>query len=78
MGAIVPRPGSAVGDVIEMDPQFGQAMGLRAGQKVKLTEEAVLQEIERKAIEPFYRDPRIAYFLQGSRIFAFPEISSRS
>ncbi|KAF9902887.1 Peroxisome biosynthesis protein pex1 [Linnemannia zychae] len=35
-GAVVPRPGGATGDVIEMDPQFGQAMGLRAGQKVNI------------------------------------------
>ncbi|KAF9123574.1 Peroxisome biosynthesis protein pex1 [Mortierella sp. 14UC] len=34
--AVVPRPGGATGDVIEMDPQFGQAMGLRAGQKVNI------------------------------------------
>ncbi|KAF9322651.1 Peroxisome biosynthesis protein pex1, partial [Linnemannia elongata] len=32
-GAVVPRPGGATGDMIEMDPQFGRAMGLRAGQK---------------------------------------------
>lgn len=35
-GAVVPRPGGATGDMIEMDPQFGQAMGLRAGQKVNI------------------------------------------
>ncbi|KAG0055231.1 Peroxisome biosynthesis protein pex1 [Gryganskiella cystojenkinii] len=31
-----PRPGQHSGDTIEMDPQFGQAMGLRAGQKVNI------------------------------------------
>ncbi|KAF9175027.1 Peroxisome biosynthesis protein pex1 [Mortierella sp. AD010] len=31
-----PRPGGNTGDTIEMDPQFGQAMGLRAGQKVNI------------------------------------------
>ncbi|KAF9191576.1 Peroxisome biosynthesis protein pex1 [Haplosporangium sp. Z 767] len=31
-----PRPGLSHGDTIEMDPQFGQAMGLRAGQKVNI------------------------------------------
>lgn len=36
--AVVPRPGGATGDVIEMDPQFGQAMGLKAGQKVNRRE----------------------------------------
>ena len=36
-GSAVPRPGGATGDTIEMDPQFGQAIGLRAGQKVTHT-----------------------------------------
>ncbi|CAO3566368.1 unnamed protein product [Mortierella alpina] len=35
-GSGVPRPGAHSGDTIEMDPQFGQAMGLRAGQKVNI------------------------------------------
>ncbi|KAF9921527.1 Peroxisome biosynthesis protein pex1 [Linnemannia zychae] len=35
-GVVVPRPGGATGDVVEMDPQFGQAMGLKAGQKVNI------------------------------------------
>ncbi|KAF9211041.1 Peroxisome biosynthesis protein pex1 [Podila verticillata] len=30
------RPGASTADTIEMDPQFGQAMGLRAGQKVNI------------------------------------------
>ncbi|KAF9348656.1 Peroxisome biosynthesis protein pex1 [Mortierella sp. NVP85] len=30
------RPGGNTGDTIEMDPQFGQAIGLRAGQKVNI------------------------------------------
>ncbi|KAF9988264.1 Peroxisome biosynthesis protein pex1 [Mortierella antarctica] len=35
-GSGVPRPGAPSGDTIEMDPQFGQAIGLRAGQKVNI------------------------------------------
>ncbi|KAG9320627.1 hypothetical protein KVV02_002807 [Mortierella alpina] len=35
-GSGVPRPGAPSGDTIEMDPQFGQAMGLRVGQKVNI------------------------------------------
>ncbi|KAI8598019.1 P-loop containing nucleoside triphosphate hydrolase protein [Dissophora ornata] len=32
----LPRPGGNAGETIELDPKFGQAIGLRAGQKVNI------------------------------------------
>ena len=68
-GAVVPRPGGPTGDVIEMDPQFGQAMGLKAGQKVN-RRELLCRKQEKMKTECFF-------FFPDPRIFAFSKISSR-
>ncbi|KAF9106167.1 Peroxisome biosynthesis protein pex1 [Mortierella sp. GBA35] len=56
VGAVVPRPGGATGDVIEMDPQFGQAMGLRAGQKVNIEYVKSVQDGISVNVAPYSED----------------------
>ncbi|GJJ68100.1 peroxin-1 [Entomortierella parvispora] len=51
-----PRPGQQNGDTIEMDPQFGQAMGLRAGQKVSIEFVKTVQDGISVNVAPYSED----------------------
>ncbi|KAG0215261.1 Peroxisome biosynthesis protein pex1 [Mortierella sp. GBA30] len=50
------RPGINNGDTIEMDPQFGQAMGLRSGQKVNIDFVKSVQEGISVNVAPYSED----------------------
>ncbi|KAF9433755.1 Peroxisome biosynthesis protein pex1 [Entomortierella beljakovae] len=51
-----PRPGAHLGDTIEMDPQFGQAIGLRAGQKVNIDFVKTVQDGISVNVAPYSED----------------------
>ncbi|KAF9198235.1 Peroxisome biosynthesis protein pex1, partial [Haplosporangium sp. Z 27] len=50
------RPGANTGDTIEMDPQFGQALGLRAGQKVNIDFVKSIQDGITVNVAPYSED----------------------
>ncbi|KAG0325736.1 Peroxisome biosynthesis protein pex1, partial [Podila humilis] len=52
----VPRPGASTADTIEMDPQFGQYMGLRAGQKVNIVFVKSVQDGVSVNVAPYSED----------------------
>ncbi|KAF9415649.1 Peroxisome biosynthesis protein pex1 [Podila epigama] len=54
--APLPRPGASTADTIEMDPQFGQALGLKAGQKVSIDFVKSIQDGISVNVAPYSED----------------------
>ncbi|KAF9116910.1 Peroxisome biosynthesis protein pex1 [Mortierella sp. AM989] len=60
-----PRPGGNSGNTIEMDPQFGQALGLRAGQKVNIDLVKSVQDGVSVNVAPYSEDDWEILFLHA-------------